>query len=193
MADSKAKKWDIRYRNLNSADSEIVAVLKQNQHLLPKSGTALDYACGLGANACFLASIGFETTAWDLSLVAIQRLREDAVRKGLSLIAESRDLELYPPNERSFDVIVVARYLDRKTIPSLVCALRKGGILFYQTFTEEKSDTVGPSKHSFLLEKNELISLFKNLRVLSFKDEGLQGDNKKGLRNESWLVAKKEF
>jgi len=50
---SKAK-WNERYR---AATGELKAsrVLKENLHLLPDHGRALDLACGLGANAILLA------------------------------------------------------------------------------------------------------------------------------------------
>lgn len=47
-------------------------VLLDNSHLLPASGRALDLACGLGANALYLAKRGMTTSAWDLSPVQLR-------------------------------------------------------------------------------------------------------------------------
>ncbi|MET0081068.1 MAG: methyltransferase domain-containing protein, partial [Candidatus Thiodiazotropha lotti] len=101
-------KWDQRY-----ADEEKVArpaeVLLNNAHLLPKQGSALDLACGLGGNALFLASRGFVVEAWDLSAVAIQRLEQSARQQKLNnLHARVRDVENQPPSTEQFDVIVVS-------------------------------------------------------------------------------------
>jgi 2-polyprenyl-3-methyl-5-hydroxy-6-metoxy-1,4-benzoquinol methylase len=43
-----------------------------------KPGRVLELGCGTGTNAIFLASLGFEVTAVDLSLTALERAREKA-------------------------------------------------------------------------------------------------------------------
>jgi tellurite methyltransferase len=75
-------KWDQRYL-CSDRFPPPVPVLSQNLHLLPSRGRALDLACGLGANALLLAEQGLEVVAWDLSPVAIERLRREAESRGL--------------------------------------------------------------------------------------------------------------
>ncbi len=153
------------------------------------AGTAIDVACGLGANALFLARRGLQTLAWDLSEVAVAKLQDFARTQGIPLSAEARDVLAHPPPPASADVIVVSRFLDRPLAPRLEQALRPGGILFYQTFTREKVGSAGPISPEFLLGRNELLHLFPNLRVVAYREEGLIGDLTQGLRNEALLVA----
>ncbi len=185
------KKWDTRYTNAASDIPEAAAVLSLNQHLLPATGKALDLACGRGGNAMLLAKAGFVVSAWDFSIVALEQLSATASQAGLKIQTEVRDVLQLPPQSHEFDVITVSRYLERKLFPSLIDALRPDGVLFYQTFTQQKSGSGGPGNQNYLLEENELLDVFGHQNVLSFRDEGLQGNINKGLRNESWIVVKK--
>lgn len=183
-------KWDRIYRA--AAKESIPAparVLTENAHLLPPAGTALDLACGLGGNALFLAGRGLETHAFDISAEALARLDAFAARLGLRVRTEVRDVVLGPPSAASFDVIVVSRFLDRSLARPLMAALRPGGLLFYQTFTREKTAAIGPSNPAYLLAPNELLDLFRELRLVVYREEGSIGDPAQGFRNEALLVG----
>jgi 2-polyprenyl-3-methyl-5-hydroxy-6-metoxy-1,4-benzoquinol methylase len=86
LADSSLReKWDARHGDAQKRPV-VAEVLAQNRHLLPAAGAALDLACGLGGNALLLAELGLEVKAWDLSAVAVRRLGETALQRGLSLL-----------------------------------------------------------------------------------------------------------
>jgi len=189
MTTDLEQRWNLRYADGDPAAASPCAVLKQFAHLLPPDGAALDLACGLGGNASFLARRGLVTRAWDLSPVAIGKLRAHAEVHGLPLRAEIRDVERHPPQADSFDVLVVSHFLDRALAPSLAAALRPGGLLFYQTWTREAVDDRGPGNPDFRLAPNELLRLFPNLRLVAYREEGLFGNPAEGLRNEAWLLA----
>ena len=184
------EKWNALYREA-AAPPDVAQVLRENAHLLPASGKALDFACGLGGNALFLAAHGLEAHAWDISPVAIAKLTESASTRGLILHAEARDLAAQPPLPASFDVIVSCHFLERPLNPHLVAALRPGGLLFYQTFTLERVDDSGPKNAEYRLAVNELLTMFPGLRVLVYREEGLVGDVQKGFRNKAMLVAQR--
>jgi SAM-dependent methyltransferase len=184
------RRWNTRYRQ-TTGDAKPARVITENQHLLPSAGRALDLACGLGGNARFLAEHGLDTWAWDVSEVAVTQVQRMSQQCGLSLQAEGRDVSLHPPTPNSFDVIVVSRFLDRDLAPALIEALAPDGLLFYQTFTRDALAVVGPKNPAFLLEVQELLSLFRPLRVLCYREEGQVGDMSRGLRYEAMLVGQK--
>ena len=192
MSDDKLRaKWDERHGDPGKGPST-AKVLAENLHLLPASGQALELACGLGGNALALAARGLEVSAWDLSPVAIRRLREFAASAGLSnLRAEVRDVEEAPPAPESFDVIVVSYYLERSLTPGLIAALRPGGLIFYQTFTRIAVSQEGPSNPIFRLSDNELLRLFDSLRVRVYREENRLGDLRLGTRDVAMLVAQR--
>ena len=182
------QKWDAKYRD--AAAPEAAYVLRENQHLLPASGMALDIACGLGANSVFLAEHGLKTYAWDISSVAINKLCALATQRKLPIVAEIRDLAQQPLPPEQFDVIVIAHYLERPLVPSIIAALKPGGLLFYQTFTRARVHVeAGPQKDEWLLADGELLSMFQPLCPVVYREERLIGDLTRGFRDKASLVA----
>ena len=115
-----------------------------------------------------------------------------AVAQGLAIECQARDVIAHPPPPQSFDLIVVSRFLERSLCPSIIDALRPNGLLFYQTFIRDKTDcNLGPSNPHFLLDTNELLRLFQGLTVRVYREDGMVGDRKRGVRNEACLVAEK--
>jgi len=192
MNDTEAlrDKWNQRYTGADRP-SVPALVLSENAHLLPQRGTALDLACGLGANALFLAERGLEVTAWDLSPVAVERLRSEADARGLRIDAQVRDIVAQPPVASIFDVILVSHFLDRELAPAIAAALRPGGLLFYQTFTREAVSDQGPANPQYRLAGNELLQLFAGLTVRVYREEGRLGDLSQGTRDLALLVAQR--
>ena len=50
---------------------------------------------------------------------------------------------------------------------------------------------MGPSNPKFLLDKNELLHLCKDLEILVYREEGTTGCIDQGWRNKAMIVAKK--
>jgi len=185
------RKWDLRYLEADYHGLRPCCALSDNSHLLPERGRALDLAAGLGVNALFLAKQGLDTAAWDLSSRALDHLVTEARQRGLSIDVEARDLTDSPPSANSFDVIVVSHFLERSLCPVIEEALMPGGLLFYQTWTAEKSCSDGPTNPDFLLGEGELLELFPNLIARVYREEGRVGDLEKGVRNQAMLVGQK--
>jgi SAM-dependent methyltransferase len=102
-----------------------------------------------------------------------------ARRLGLPLQAEVLDLEAKPPvklGEASHDLVVVIHFLHRPLFPSLVRALRPGGVLLYETFTVEQARRGGrPACPDFLLGAGELPLLMAPLEVLRGREGEYEG------------------
>ena len=188
---STQDKWDSRYREAGLPGAP-ATVLLENAHLLPRSGAALDLACGLGANSLLLAEHGLQTHAWDISPVAVEKLRAVALERRLPIIAEVKDALRDPLPPAQFDVIAVTHYLERALTQPLVNALKTGGLLFYQTFTRTAVSDEGPQKDEWRLADGELLTMFAPLRPLVYREEGRIGDLSQGFRNKALLVAVKE-
>ena len=58
---------------------------------------------------------------------------------GLEINCEARDVLQYPPEPNTFDVIVVAKFLDRQLIKHLRHAIKPNGLIFYQTFIKNRT------------------------------------------------------
>ncbi len=185
------KKWNHHHSQVDGV-SKPAKVLAENLHLLPRCGSVLDLACGRGGNALYLAEkTRLSVDAWDISDVAVDRVKSEAKIRGLSINTQVRDVSLHPPKPNSFDVIVVTHFLDRALVPALADALCLGGLLLYQTFTQTAVSRGGPSNPNMRLSEGELLELFQHLRLRVYREEGTLGDVKQGWRNLAMLVAEK--
>lgn len=185
-------KWDAIYSQPGQL-TQAAEVLTKQAFLLPETGTVLDLACGLGANALFLAQRGFEVQAWDISPVALGVLRCEADEKGLNVVTRAVDIQASLLPENAFDVIVVSRFLDRTLCDAIIASLKDGGLLFYQTFTVDKLTPQGPNNPSFLLQRNELLRLFAPLSLLYYREFSRVGDLARGQRNEAAYIGQKKL
>jgi len=153
------------------------AWLVQHSELLPRTGSALDVACGRGRHALWLAERGLTTLALDRDADAVRELNDLARDRRLPLSAEVRDLEGHPRPflGASFDVIVVVHYLHRPLFPALVAALAPRGVLVYETFTRAQAARGKPTNPDFLLEPGELLELVRPLDVLVSREGDYDG------------------
>jgi SAM-dependent methyltransferase len=188
MDDDRRARWDERHAGAEGP-GEVAQILTRNAGLLPTRGKVLDLACGRGGNALWLAERGLEICACDYSTVAIDYLQGLARERQLAIDAQLRDVISYPPEAESFDLVVVSHFLDRELCPAIAAALKPGALLCYQTFGPWVDGAAGPSNPAFRLAENELLTLFRGLRVRFYLEPGaLAQDDSRGL---AMLVAQK--
>jgi len=193
------RRWDERYRQEEAAlDRGPASFLVEHRHMLPPGGRApsagsgrgLDVAMGVGRNALYLASLGYEVTGIDVSGVAVERCRREAARRGLRIEAVQADLESYQLPPAAYDIVINFYYLQRDLAPQLEGALRAGGVLVFESFTtEQRQFGWGPQNDEFLLRPGELRSLFPGLEELAYREDLVEGD--RGTKAVAVLVGRK--
>ncbi len=122
--------------------------------LIASGGEVLDYACGGGRHARWLAHRGFRVEAVDRDGVALELLQ------GVPhLRTRKADLEdgPWPYAGRRFDGLVVTNYLFRPRLAALFDLLAPGGVLIYETFMAGNERFGKPSNPDFLLGPDELL------------------------------------
>ncbi len=137
------------------------------------SKRALDLAGGTGRHTLYLAERGWQTTLIDVSDVGAQKARQHAAERGLALEVRNEDLRFAELGTESYELVLVFFYLQRELFPALLRALAPGGILVYKTYTSEHprlSGGRGPSHPMHLLQSNELLHAFRELRVLHYRE-----------------------
>lgn len=160
--------------------------LVENVNLLPK-GQVLDVAMGTGANAVYLARMGFEVEGVDISAEAVNTALELARKSGVNLKARLADLESnYRIRKSSYDVIICFKYLQRSLIQQLKDGLRTGGMVVYETFIVDQARFGKPKNPDHLLKHNELLDLFRDFRCLRYR-EGIF-ENRKAIAS---IIAEK--
>ncbi|NMG64119.1 methyltransferase domain-containing protein [Azoarcus indigens] len=123
--------------------------------LIAAGGEVLDYACGGGRHARWLAQRGFRVEAVDKDGVALELLQGAP-----HLRTRQADLEQgpWPYGGRRFDAVVVCNYLFRPRFDLMLAMLSPGGVLIYETFMQGNERFGKPSNPEFLLAPNELLA-----------------------------------
>jgi tellurite methyltransferase len=149
---------------------------------------ALDLACGRGRNAILLAEHGRHVTAVDWSAAAlgiledrahelkipvrrIQKIEEgkQAERAGIDLL--QADLETIQLPANRYGLILCVRYLQRSLFPPMARALRPGGMLLFETYTQAQLEFCGgPRDPAHLLKAGELREAFPELEVFFYRE-----------------------
>jgi 2-polyprenyl-3-methyl-5-hydroxy-6-metoxy-1,4-benzoquinol methylase len=169
------ERWNARYTAQGDrALAAPNAFLRAHLAMLPK-GDVLELAMGEGHNAIFLAQHGFSVTGVDISDVAVERALHLARTAGVTIEARQMDLSTLtlPPN--AYDVVACFYYLQRNLLPQIVYTLRAGGMVIYETFSQEQAQYGHPTNPAYLLQPNELLKAFQGLRIRVYRDVVVEG------------------
>ena len=186
MSSQDKEKWDHKYETPDYiTGKEPVELLKDHSDMLDGKGSALDIASGEGRNAVFAAENGYQTLAVDISTTGLEKAHALADEKGVSIKTQLVDLDNWKIKQNAFDIILCFNFLDRQIFPAIKCALKPGGLMFYETFTVDYLK-YSSFKREWVLEHNELIDAFSELRILYYREVDV---NNKALAS---LIALKE-
>jgi len=185
---SSQSDWDEKYRLAAAANpAEPASIVRELLPLLPR-GPALDIACGTGRHSLLLAARRQHVTAVDWSGTGLDLLEARARTEGIPIRRISRaehivkhlhggidlvqaDLGQLELPENSFGLILCIQYLQRSLFSRLQRALRAGGVLLFETFTQAQLEfDGGPRNPEYLLKSRELRNAFPVLRVLFYRE-----------------------
>ncbi|MDZ7344031.1 MAG: class I SAM-dependent methyltransferase [candidate division KSB1 bacterium] len=146
-------------------------VMHQDILLHQPRGPALDVACGNGRNARYLAGLGFEVEAVDISDVVIDWLQQRVEEWKLPIQPRCVDLTTASLPWKKYQVIANFLYLERRLFQALKDALLPGGLLFFETFTKDHLKRSGNYVNPiYALEPNELLRAFADLRIIHYQE-----------------------
>jgi SAM-dependent methyltransferase len=134
-------------------------------------GPVLDLACGRGRHALAAARLGLSVLALDRNEPALRELQRRAPPR---VRCVRTDLEAgfgIPVAPASCGAILVFRFLFRPLASAIVEALKPGGLLLYETFTNRQREfSEGPKNTDFLLDSGALVRLFSALEPLHYEE-----------------------
>ncbi len=172
MAQEDKERWNEKYQNNPMPDEPIKLV--SDYASLATGNQALDIACGMGRHSKYLASIGFEVEAFDISSVAIGQLQNIP-----NIHAKEVDFDTYILPKEKYDLIVCTYFLERKLFPQMIDALKPNGIILMETFLYHPDNERVSSNPAFLLNEGELEATFDDkcelLHIPEFWDEDYLG------------------
>jgi len=152
----------------------ISAYFEQIKRSVKETGLGvLDLACGSGRNGLFLLENNIPVTFADVNSDALEQVKKSV--KALS--ASKQKLAKYwqvdfeqanvlPLQDQSFFAVTVFRYLHRPLFEQIKDSIVSGGIIIYETFTEQQAQFGRPKNPDFLLKKGELVQLFSDWKII---------------------------
>ena len=165
---SERSRWDSKHGAKEGPGEPTPFLVSSIEHL--PQGKCLELAAGRGGNALFMAAKGYAVDAVDWSSAGLRQAQKEATERGLSVNLILADLTTFLlPTER-YDVVLCFRYLDRNQWGDMVRALRPGGALLIETFTEEHLETKPDFPRKFCLAPGELLGAFPRLRVARYRE-----------------------
>jgi 2-polyprenyl-3-methyl-5-hydroxy-6-metoxy-1,4-benzoquinol methylase len=161
------QRWNARYRE--GRESVLHTTLTRFYHLAPL-GKALDVACGTGENAIFLAKKGFEVDAFDVSDVAVKKARKKAKMEGVRVNFKPVSAEAFSFGVSRYSLIINFFFLKRELFSKIERALKRGGLLIFETYNKEHTSVNPGFNPAYLLNKGELLRSFKHLEILHYNE-----------------------
>jgi cyclopropane fatty-acyl-phospholipid synthase-like methyltransferase len=142
---SELERWEARYAEPGYLfGTEPNAFLKSKAHLLKPGQKALAVADGEGRNGVFLAELGLDVLAIDISPKALEKSSALARERGVTLRTERTNLATWSWPAAAFDVIVAifiqfSPPKEREEIfAKIKRALKPGGLLLLEGYRPEQ-------------------------------------------------------
>jgi tellurite methyltransferase len=185
MAQEDKERWDEKYQN-NPMPDEPIKLISDYANLA-SGKQALDIACGMGRHSKYLASLGFEVDALDISSVAIDQLQNIP-----HINAKEVDFDTYTLPKDRYDLIVCTYFLERRLFSQMIEALKPNGIILMETFLYDENNERKASNPAFLLKKGELKTTFNELCELIHNPEYWAEDYRGFKTMKTSMVARKK-
>jgi len=106
-----------------------------------------------------------------------------------SISWQQADLEQIELPKTTYDLIVNFNYLQRSLIPQIKTALAPGGHVIFETYLIGQEVIGHPKNPAYLLRHNELLELFRDFRVLCYREGKFSDDGEASFR--AGLLAQK--
>jgi len=134
-------------------------------------GLALCLAAGAGRNAVYLATLGWQVTATDISATGLQWLNRWARECGVDVESVVTDLVSWEPGTTCWDLVTMVSYLQPAFFPAIRRALRPGGLFLFHTFgPKQLEQSWGPRSAAHLAEPETVRSAFQDWELLRFEE-----------------------
>lgn len=179
-----AQMWDDRFGSGPAPyGTEPSLYLKEKASLWRPGQRALVPADGGGRNGVWLAEQGLDVLSVDFSDRALQRARDLAVARGVTLRTEQADLVAWTWPEAAFDLVASVYFhlppaVRARIHGAMVRAVRPGGHVLVEAFAVEQMGYAsgGPRDPDMLLTEQRLRSDFAGADVLEVRRDLVQLD-----------------
>jgi SAM-dependent methyltransferase len=138
-------------------------------------GRALDVGMGQGRNALFLAEQGWQVTGFDPADQAVAAAVAEAKRRNVKITTQIAGSENFEWGQGQWELIVLSYVTLRPHVKQIIAALAPGGVVVVEAAHRDatKTRSIGGG---VVYDTNELLSIFRDLRVLRYEDVDAEAD-----------------
>ena len=148
-------------------------------------GRALDVGMGQGRNAIYLAEQGWRVTGFDPADKAVAAALAEAKRKHLTITTAIVGSETFAWGHGQWDLVVLSYVSLRPHVKQIIESLAPGGVVVVEAFHRDATK-IGSIGGGVVYDTNELLNLFRELRVLQYED--VESDADFGVRQKTRVV-----
>jgi len=132
-------RWNARYQDGVGASFDPHPLAARALSLPLPDGPVADLACGPSGGALLAAARGRRVTALDISEVALDRLAQEAGRRGLGglITVVQADLPTWRPRPGSYALVLCTGFWDRAVFAAAAGAVAAGGALGWEALTAD--------------------------------------------------------
>lgn len=180
-------RWNQKYlTDERFQDVPVRKLVRENSHLLPPSGLALEIAGGMGATTDFLQRRGLNVVEVDISHTALSK----ALHINPAPVYIQADACQMPIKPMQFDVICNFYFLERSVFDFIKSYLKPGGLLFFECMFVDML-SVRPDIHpDRLLRRNELAEVYSKWETVFFFEGWTDSDHGKRKAISQLIVRK---
>lgn len=172
-SDRSRERWNRRWageERVHASTAPSRFVVAEVADLPP--GAALDFACGAGRNAVWLAEQGWRVTAVDFSEVALRMARSLEAERRVAVEWVEADVLAWTPPPRAYDLVCVL-YLQlpagerRTALARAAAAVRPGGTLLVlgHDLLNLTDGWGGPTQADVLFTPDDVVAEIGDLRI----------------------------
>jgi len=169
-------RWDKKYTtNEYLFGTEGNTFIQEHASIFPQSASIAAYAEGEGRNAVYLASKGYDVTAYDYSEVGLQKAKQLAKDNNVSIHTKLVDLEKDSLLKDYYDgaILVFGHFSKQFQIPILnkvVDSIKPNGYFLLEVYEESQVDldTGGPGDIEHLYNAEQMLHWAKKFHLKHF-------------------------
>ncbi len=192
--------WNSRYANPDYIyGTEPNAFLAEHAALL--EGPGLSLSEGEGRNAVFLASRGLDMLGVDISAAGLEKARNLAAARGVSISTAVADLATYDPAADHYGTVIsISAHLPsairNRLYPLIERALKPGGLLLLESYSENQlaRNTGGPRDADLLMTTEKIRQEFPHLEPVLLREvdrEVIEGTHHTGLASVIQFIGRR--
>ena len=194
--------WDKSFSDTDFVygESENVFINSMSQ-ILPEQSKVGCFAEGEGRNAVYLAKLGHKVTAYDQSMIGLEKAKTLADSNHVHVETVAMDLTKEKVKPNQYDAaIMVFGHVPKKDQPffmeNMMNSVKPGGYIIFEVYSEAqlKYQTGGPKSVELLYDPVEVLNWISDYKCIHFYyGEAVRNEGKKhiGLGHVIQVVLKK--